>query len=186
VTEHSLSELTGIGRTPVREAIQRLAREHLVLVLPQRGVVVSEINVAKQLRLLETRREVERLICRSAARKASDLDRKTFQALAQQFVDSADRADDTGFMQADREFNELLLKAAQNEFAEGAMRLLQGLSRRFWFLHHDRAGDIKEIARLHAAVAMAVAAGEIEAAGDSNDLLLDHLERIARATVAEY
>jgi DNA-binding GntR family transcriptional regulator len=56
--------MTGIGRTPIREAIQRLAREHLVLVLPQRGLLVSEMNVNKQLKLLEIRREIERLICR--------------------------------------------------------------------------------------------------------------------------
>ena len=37
VSELQLSEMTGIGRTPIREAIQRLAREHLIMVLPQRG-----------------------------------------------------------------------------------------------------------------------------------------------------
>src|SRR5437868_5253498 len=54
VSELQLSEMTGIGRTPIREAIQRLAREHLVVVLPQRGLLVPQIDVAKQLKLLET------------------------------------------------------------------------------------------------------------------------------------
>jgi len=58
VSEASLSERLGIGRTPIREALQRLAREHLVAVLPQRGNLISEIDIKKQLRLLETRREV--------------------------------------------------------------------------------------------------------------------------------
>ena len=70
VSEASLSERLGIGRTPIREALQRLAREHLVAVLPQRGNLISEIDIKKQLRLLETRREVERLIVRCAARRA--------------------------------------------------------------------------------------------------------------------
>jgi len=52
--------MTGIGRTPIREAVQRLAREHLIIVLPQRGLLVSEMDVVRQLRLLETRREIER------------------------------------------------------------------------------------------------------------------------------
>ena len=69
VSEATLSERLGIGRTPIREALQRLAREHLVVVLPQRGNLISEIDVRKQLRLLETRREVERLIVRWAARR---------------------------------------------------------------------------------------------------------------------
>ena len=69
VSEAALSERLGIGRTPIREALQRLAREHLIVVLPQRGNLVSQIDVRKQLRLLETRREVERLIARCAARR---------------------------------------------------------------------------------------------------------------------
>ena len=62
ISELTLSEMLNIGRTPIREAIQRLAREHLLLVLPQRGLLVPEIDLRKQLKLLETRREVERLI----------------------------------------------------------------------------------------------------------------------------
>ena len=55
LSEGTLSETLGIGRTPVREALQRLAREGLVTVLPRRGVLVSEFNVKKQLRMLERR-----------------------------------------------------------------------------------------------------------------------------------
>jgi DNA-binding GntR family transcriptional regulator len=58
VSEASLSERLAIGRTPIREALQRLARERLVVVLPRRGIMVSEINVRTQLRLLEVRREL--------------------------------------------------------------------------------------------------------------------------------
>jgi DNA-binding transcriptional regulator YhcF (GntR family) len=65
VSEAELSARLGIGRTPVREALQRLAREHLVQILPQRGVLVSELDIKRQLRLLEVRREVERLWCGS-------------------------------------------------------------------------------------------------------------------------
>src|SRR6476620_2753600 len=62
VSESALSELLGIGRTPIREALQRLARERLVAIFPRRGIVVTDINVTSQLRLLEVRRELERLI----------------------------------------------------------------------------------------------------------------------------
>ncbi len=71
VSELTLSQMFEIGRTPIREAIQRLAREHLMLVLPQRGLLIPELDMPKQLRLIETRREIERLICRSAARRAT-------------------------------------------------------------------------------------------------------------------
>ncbi|HSV80019.1 MAG TPA: GntR family transcriptional regulator [Ramlibacter sp.] len=183
VTEQELSDLTGIGRTPVREAIQRLAREHLLQVLPQRGLLVSPIDVGKQLRLLETRREIERLICRSAAKRASDSERAQFAELVDAFQAAAADNDEVTFMRADREFNELCLVAARNEFAEGAMRLLHGLSRRFWYLHYKQAADLPEMARLHAAVALAIAQGDIDGAGKALDGLLDNLEGFARATV---
>ena len=59
LSEAELSEKLGIGRTPIREALQRLAREGLVLILPRKGILVSEINPGKQLLLLEVRRELE-------------------------------------------------------------------------------------------------------------------------------
>jgi DNA-binding GntR family transcriptional regulator len=71
VSEAMLSERLGIGRTPIREALQRLARERLVQILPRRGVIVSDINVKGQLRLIELRREVERLVVRSATASPS-------------------------------------------------------------------------------------------------------------------
>lgn len=183
VSEQLLSDMTGIGRTPIREAIQRLAREHLVLVLPQRGLLVSEIDVAKQLKLLETRREIERLIARSAAKRATDAERLAFTRLANEFTTAAAKNDDVSFIRADREFNDLCLSAARNEFAEGAMRLLHGLSRRFWYLHYKQAADMPEMGRLHAAVAVAIGKGDVKAAGAALDRLLDNLESFTRATV---
>ena len=75
VSEAILSRRLGVGRTPVREALQRLAREWLVVIMPRRGIVVSEIDPVRQLRLLEARREIERLLARSAARRATQVQR---------------------------------------------------------------------------------------------------------------
>lgn len=183
VSEQSLSVMTGIGRTPIREAVQRLAREHLVLVLPQRGLLVSEIDLTKQLKLLETRREIERLVCRSAAKRASETERRHFLRLAGDFLAAAEKNDDRAFMSSDREFNELCLAAARNEFAEGAMRSLHGLSRRFWYLHYKQSADLPEMARLHAAVAAAIGKADIDGAGRTLDALLDNIETFTRSTV---
>ncbi|AKM32269.1 GntR family transcriptional regulator [Pandoraea faecigallinarum] len=183
MSELQLSEMTGFGRTPIREAVQRLAREHLIVVLPQRGLLVPPMDVSKQLRLLETRREVERLIARSAAKKASAAERDHFARLAKAFRSSARSGKDVEFIRADRDFNELCLVAARNEFAEGAMRLMHGLSRRFWYYHYKEAADLPTMARLHAEVAEAVAAGDVKKAGDAVDALLNNIEAFTRATV---
>jgi DNA-binding GntR family transcriptional regulator len=183
VSEAMLSERLRIGRTPIREALQRLARERLVQILPRRGVIVSDINVKAQLRLIELRREVERLVARSAARRATDAERARFAELADLFETSARRNDDTTFMRVDREYNDLSVSASKNEFAAGAMSLMHSLSRRFWYMHYKQAADMPEVAKLHADIARAVAAGDEAGAAAASDRLLDMVESFTRATV---
>lgn len=184
VSEYQISEQLGIGRTPVREALQRLAREKLVVILPRRGVIVSEINVKQQLRLLEVRREVERLVARSAARRADPRERARFAELAKSFETSGARNDDVEFLRADRDFNDLCMVAARNDFAGGAMSLMNGLSRRFWYLHFKQAADLPQTAKLHAAIAQAIAKADPDAAALALDKLLDNIETFTRATLS--
>lgn len=183
VSEQMLSERLGIGRTPIREALQRLARERLVTILPRRGVVVSAIDVAAQLRLLEVRRELERLVARGAARRATEAERERFSELARQFEKASRAGDDKTFMRTDREFNELCLAAVKNEFAAGAMGLMNSLSRRFWFHHYKQAADMPETAKLHADIARAIGEGDEGEAGAAVDRLLDNIQAFTKATL---
>jgi DNA-binding GntR family transcriptional regulator len=183
VSEALLSERFGVGRTPVREALQRLARQGLVVIMPRRGVVVSEIDVAAQLRLLEVRRELERLMVRSAARRASKPQRKRFQEIASGMDQAAKRADDLAFMRLDREFNLLLLEAAGNEFGAATLGMLTGLSRRFWYAHYKQAADLPRTAHLHATVARLIGGEDEERAAAASDALIDYIQEFTRQTI---
>jgi len=183
VSEAILGERLGFGRTPIREALWRLARERLVTIIPHRGIIVSEIDIKSQLRLLELRRVVERLVTSSAARRASETERKRLAEIADGMETAAAASDATAFMRLDREFNELTVAAARNEFASSAVSLMQGLSRRFWYLHYKEAADMPLAARLHAEVARAIAYGDGEAAGRASDALVDYIDDFARATI---
>jgi len=183
VSEAQLSRRLGVGRTPVREALQRLAREWLVVIMPRRGIFVSEIDVARQLRLLDARRVLERLLAQSAACHCSQTQRAQFAEIAAGMDHAAKRSDDLSFMRLDREFNLLLLDAAGNEFAAASMGLMNGLSRRFWYLHYKKVADLPLAARLHAATARAIAAGQESEAGIASDTLVDYIEAFARKTI---
>lgn len=183
VSEAILSRRLGVGRTPVREALQRLAREWLVVIMPRRGIVVSEIDPVRQLRLLEARREIERLLARSAARRASAVQRVQFREIASGMDQAAVLNDDIAFMRLDRAFNLLVLDASGNEFAASAMSQMNGLSRRFWYVHYKQAADLPLSARLHATIARAIADGEQEAAARGSDALVDYIQAFARATI---
>lgn len=183
VSEVSLSRLLGIGRTPIREALQRLARERLVVIMPQRGVMISEINVHTQLRLLEVRREVERLLARLAAMRASKEQRKRFAEIADKIERAGRINDDASFVRLDREFNLLMLDAAGNEFAASAMILMHGLSRRFWYSHYKKVADLPQASRLHVDIARAVAEGEPAKAAAASDRLIKYIEKFTRDTL---
>jgi DNA-binding GntR family transcriptional regulator len=183
VSEAQLSARTGFGRTPVREALQRLARERLVRILPRRGIVVAPVDIREQLRLLEVRREIERLTARASARRADAAQRARLRAIADAMEVAAATSDETAFLRLDRELNLLLLDAAHNEFAAAAMALMHGLSRRFWFIHWRRSAGLPEAAAAHARLARSIADGQAEAAAAASDMLIDYIESFTRATV---
>jgi DNA-binding GntR family transcriptional regulator len=183
LAEQALSTELGIGRTPIREALQRLAREGLVLVLPRKAIIVTETDPRRQLLVLEVRREVERLLARASAERATDAERGRFQAIADGMEAAAKTNDDIAFIRLDRELNALLAQAAHNEYAARAMRSLNGHSRRFWYLHYKQTADLPKCARLHADEARAVAKGNPARAMAASDKLMDYVESFTRATV---
>ena len=183
VSESQLSKRSGIGRTPIREALQRLAHAGLVVILPRRGILISEIDIRAQLQLLEVRREVERLVAGGAAERATPSERDRFHGIADDMLRAAETDDDRAFLRLDRELNDVSVEAARNEFAAKSMQLMQPLSRRFWFIHYQEVADLPLCARLHAEVARAIADGNRERACAASDRLLDYIETLTRATL---
>ena len=184
LSEQMLSASYGFGRTPIREALQRLAREGLITIIPRKGILVSDINPRRQLLVLEVRRELERLLSRASSERATPEQREQLVAIARGMDQAAKTNDDIAFMRLDREHNALVLEAAHNDYATRAMKLLQGLSRRFWYMHYREAADLPLCARLHANQARAIAKGDGEAAARASDKLMDYVENFTRATVS--
>ena len=183
LSEQMLSANLKIGRTPIREALQRLAREGLITILPRKGILVSDINPRSQLLVLEVRREIERLLSRAGAERATGEQRKAMQEIAEGMERAARTNDDIAFMRLDRELNALMIEAAHNDYAARSMKLLQGLSRRFWYMHYRVAADLPLCARLHANQARAICEGDADAAAQASDKLMDYVETFTRATV---
>jgi DNA-binding FadR family transcriptional regulator len=146
-------------------------------------VLVSDINIRTQLRLLELRREVERLMARVAAERATPAEAARFRQLATDMRQAADAADDIAFMRLDHELNSLISEAARNEFATRSMGLMHGLSRRFWYQHYREAADLPLAATLHAALADAIGGRDSAAAAQASDALISYIESFARKTI---
>jgi DNA-binding GntR family transcriptional regulator len=184
LSEQMLSATFKIGRTPIREALQRLAREGLIAILPRKGILVSDINPRNQLLVLEVRRELERLLSRAGAERATKEQREQLQDIARGMDRASKANDDIAFMRLDRELNRLMIEAGHNDYAARSMKLLQGLSRRFWYMHYREAADLPLCARLHANQARAIAQGDGDAAARASDKLMDYVENFTRRTVS--
>jgi len=183
LSEQTLSATLGIGRTPIREALQRLGHEGLVRVLPRKAIIVTDTDPKRQLLVLEVRRELERLLARASAERATETERRRFQGIADGMEAAARTSDDIAFLRLDRELNALLADAAHNEYAARSMRFLNGHSRRFWYLNYKQAADLPKCARLHADEARAIAKGNLARAMAASDKLIDYVESFTRTTV---
>ena len=141
-SEAMLSESLGIGRTPVREAVQRLAEYHLVVIMKRHGIRIAEVNEQEQLLVLETRRELERLIATRAARRASAEDKKTLAAMAQALLKAGKAGDVVEMLRQYFVAKTFTAGCAGNRFSAQAIAPLYTLSRRFYFMHHKELNDL--------------------------------------------
>ena len=173
VTETDFSESIGFGRTPVREAIQRLAMAGLLNVLPRRGIKVSDLDACSVLRLLEVNRGLDDLVARSSAVRATNEQRLEFSRLAEEFDDIAERNDVVAQVRLDSDFNNLCMLAMGNEHANKMCRLLQPIMRRFWFAHTRMVGDTRLISRMHGQAARSVAEGDEDKAAKAFTRIVD-------------
>ncbi len=183
ISELELGRRLGVSRTPIGEALQRLAREGLVAILPRRGIVVSEISVSDQLRLLELRREISSFIARMGAIRASDEERAELRLVAREFQEAAVAGDSAALMKADKTFHDLFAACAHNAFACTAINSMDAHMRRFWYAHQVADAEFVRSARLHADIALAVAKGDQTAAVQASDAFSDYCEDFTRAAL---
>ncbi|TQL68028.1 DNA-binding GntR family transcriptional regulator [Nocardioides albertanoniae] len=176
VSESFLMEKTGLGRTPVREALQRLSRNRMVEIHPNKGVLIPSTSVEAQLRMLELRRVLESLAVRLACERALPADRSGMEAMVARLERGG--FDLEGYAETVRGTHDLIVTGSHNAYLADAMAPLQGLSRRFWFTHVSEVeAEIKAGASLHVAILRAILAREPDAAEaaalDLNDYLVD-------------
>lgn len=182
VTEPELAEMIGIGRTPTREAVQRLAAQGLVRVKAGKGLFITETNPYEHLALLEARATLEYLLARRAAALAGEPERQALEDCGLRMAERARAGDVEGFMRQDKDFDLIVARAARNRFASAAVAPMQTMSRRFWYAHHGRE-DLEPAALRHLAVMEAIRAQDPDAASAASDALLSHLWHAARRVV---
>ncbi|MCT7376554.1 GntR family transcriptional regulator [Chelativorans salis] len=180
-TEGALIEHLALGRTPVREAIQRLAWEGLVEVRPRAGLTITPLNASDWLKVIEARRGVEVVLARAAARFATEDTAARFREAAVSMQKAVVTGSILVFLEADKELDEAMAAAADNPFAARVAAPLQTHSRRFWFRYQADTG-LAHAAEQHVRIIRAILDGDEREAGREADALMRLLRKHAEAT----
>ncbi|RUM02177.1 GntR family transcriptional regulator [Rhizobium chutanense] len=176
VTEKQLIDMAGHGRTPVREAIQKLAWQGLILVKPRVGLQVAEIAAEDHRNVMQVRRELEPIAAGLAAEHASDEQRVRLIDCARLMGDCAVTGDLAGFFAADKAFDEILEDACPNGFIMAALGPVQTHSRRLWYSTASPERMDRAIA-LHVAVIHAIHQGRPDEARAAMATLINYLSQ---------
>lgn len=148
VTEGALIEMTGLGRTPVREAVQRLAWEGFFAIRPRAGLRIAPMVQGDWMKIIDARRGVEALLARSAASNVTIAAAREFAAAASAMQSAVESGDVAAFLVADKLFDTALGRAADNDYAVRLAAPLQTHSRRYWFAN-TTSGSLAEAAEHH-------------------------------------
>ncbi len=178
VNERALTDITGMGRTPVREAVQKLAWEGLMEIRPRSGIAIAALNPQDFGKVLDAREGVERVLARDAARYGAALHHERLKDASDAMSIALAANDVNGFLTADKVFDIVLGQAAENPFAARLASPLQTHSRRFWF-RLQRPGSLQQSAGAHRALIDAIIDRKPERAADEATRLIDHLRSLA-------
>jgi DNA-binding GntR family transcriptional regulator len=184
VNEARLREDLKIGRTPIREALQRLARENLVRSIPHRGTFVTDVNITDLARITEVRVVLEAHAARLAAEKLAAADREAIEELLE-LLQSGYVTDQRDLMHLDQRIHRTVYKAARNPFLEATLERYFNLSLRLWYLVIDREVRLREAVDEHVELLQAIQAGDAERAESIMRRHVTGFEREIRKVLVE-
>ena len=175
VNERELMDEFGLGRTPIREALRRLADDDLVEVFPRRGIYVGPVDVGDLGAISEVRVELEGFVARLAAERATVGDRAELRALLEELETHSGSYDERELIHIDQRLHRLIYRAARNPFLESALERYFVLALRLWFLALDRIEHLESAVHEHRGLLEAIERGDASTA-----------EAVARAHVTAF
>jgi DNA-binding GntR family transcriptional regulator len=174
-----LQDITGFGRTPVHQAVSRLAADTLIIVRPRHGLQIAPIDLARERVLLRLRRDMDRFVIRLAAERSGSSHRHQMVHITRALRERREKMTVDEFNALDRRINRLIIAAANEPFLERTLRPLHTIFRRIgWIYHTQIASDAKLDPTIdsHLAVLDAVANRQIDAAMAASDALIDFVD----------
>ncbi|WP_373279670.1 GntR family transcriptional regulator [Erwinia persicina] len=170
-----------VGRTPVNQAVHRLAAEGLLQILPRKGVMVAPLSVDDALELIEVRLVNEQLCVRLAAARISAAQVGQLREINARLAEASRQRDPLTMMACDNQFHHLLAAIAANRRLMDILNIIHAQAQRFWATTLSDAGHMEEVIAEHNAIIDALAAGDLSAAVRATE---HHILSFKRALLA--
>jgi DNA-binding GntR family transcriptional regulator len=177
IDEDQLGEELRMGRTPVREAIKRLALENLVAVFPRRGTFASEINITDLSHIADVRGVLEGHAAYRAAQRITDPQRDELAGLLEELARAEGSDDAEALITLDARVHRFIFRCAGNPYLEQTLGRYFNLSLRIWHLVIDRLPHMFARVHEHEDVLRAISAGD---AARARDVLTEHVATFER------
>mgnify|MGYP001793181143 FL=1 len=181
VREADLESTLGMSRTPIREALQRLARDHFVTVIPRRGMFVSAIDVSELPTLYETRAVMEPYVARVAASRGTDADWDEMREVLDETEVPGKTPEE--LIELDRRCHEIIWRAADNRFLTDTLDTLYAQSDRLWHMYLADVADMHDAVDQHGTIHDALRAGHPRKAADLVEAHVRAFDEQVRAAV---
>ncbi len=178
IDEDRVGAELGMGRTPVREAIRRLALERLVTVFPRRGTFASDINITDLAQISDVRAIVEPHAARRAAERLTPARREELGRLSAELERGSGSRDEAALLDLDTRVHRFIYACTENTYLAETCNRYFNLSLRIWYLAMDRLPGLSTHVEEHRELLAAIAAGDAERAAA---LLGEHVQAFERA-----
>jgi len=181
IDEEALTRDLGVGRTPVREAVRRLALEGLIVVYPRRGTFASSVNITNLSDITDVRAQLEPHAARRAAKFADDADRAEAVALMDELA--AEPAGQSALIDLDARIHRFVHRCSRNPYLARDLDRYLNMSIRIWYVTFDRLPPMRAPVGEHRGLLEAIVAGDTDTAWV---LALEHVlafEREMRAAL---
>jgi DNA-binding GntR family transcriptional regulator len=181
--EDELMRELEVGRTPLREAVKRLALENLVAVQPRRGTFVSAVEASDIVNITEVRAELEGYAAELAAQRLDGDYRAAAEALLREVDELAESGDPDWLMRFDERIHRFTWEAAGNPYLLETLERYFTHSLRIWYLVLDRLPGLGHAVHDQTRLVEALLAGDAERA---RAIMRDHVLDFQRELLAAF
>lgn len=171
----------GIGRTPIREALKRLERDKLVVIMPRRGTFVTEISIGDLSQIFDNRILLETYIAKLAALRGTEAHWDQMDAILVAMREKGESATLEELVEADRECHEIMFAAANQKYLHDTLIMLYAQTNRLWYAYSPKAVLMHRALDDHQSI---LAALRQRNSNLVSQLLHDHIQKIRQEVQA--